>query len=554
MTDESADATGPDTADTAEPAHDEAAGADAPVEAAAELDIDATTPSDESGDVPPVTPGPPVPPWWRRRPSAETIALAALLLVVVVLARMLHRHGHSWGDDFALYTDQARSLYCGETRSVIEDNRFAVLNSATPTFSPYGYPWVWPILLSPFVAIFGFAWDTLKWVEVAVFVGVLVTFHRLVRRRTDAITAWGMVAVLGLSPSLLMHTDKLLSEFPHLLATLLALVFLDRFTRRHGGWHLATTGQLVALGLLVVVAFNVRREGLALLPAIAAAMVVGRCPWRQAVVPFLSFVVGAAVFQMLLPTALLPRYPGEGFHRAGDMLRGPLIDGVGLHLSVSSGWAAIVLLTALAAGCLRMIRHARTDIALLVLPLATLVPFARFPFNGDPRYYIQIVPFAVYFLAQLPATIAELLPGRPSASAVVRGLSGAILGVLLVLQVTHLPDPVREARDFAATGSVQFGPADPSVRAVLDAVAEVTPPRAVVAFMKARTMSLYTDRRSIQSSDLMVVLQRADYLAMLKGSDFSQPLVTEEDAAAYGMTNVWEDPRWIIWRIDRPTG
>ena len=63
-------------------------------------------------------------------------------------------------------------------------------------------------------------------------------------------------------------------------------------------------------------------------------------------------------------------------------------------------------------------------------------------------------------------------------------------------------------------------------------------------------MTLYTGRRAIQSSDLFVVLQRADYLAMLRNSDFSQPLVTQEIADTYGMTEVWSDSRWIIWRVD----
>ncbi len=54
----------------------------------------------------------------------------------------------------------------------------------------------------------------------------------------------------------------------------------------------------------------------------------------------------------------------------------------------------------------------------------------------------------------------------------------------------------------------------------------------------------------VQRGDLFVVLQRADYLAMLRNSDFSQPLVTQEIADTYGMTEVWSDSRWIIWRVD----
>ena len=45
------------------------------------------------------------------RPGARTIALGATLVTIAVLALSLHRHGHSQGDDFALYLRQAKSLF-----------------------------------------------------------------------------------------------------------------------------------------------------------------------------------------------------------------------------------------------------------------------------------------------------------------------------------------------------------------------------------------------------------------------------------------------------------
>ena len=57
------------------------------------------------------------------------------LIGVAVLATSLHRHGHTQGDDFALYLRQASSIFEGNVGQVIEDNRFAVLNSDSG-FSP----------------------------------------------------------------------------------------------------------------------------------------------------------------------------------------------------------------------------------------------------------------------------------------------------------------------------------------------------------------------------------------------------------------------------------
>lgn len=506
------------------------------------------------------------------RGLAERAALTVLVIVVGSLALALHRRGHSWGDDFALYLDQARSLWRGDAHAVIEVNRFNVLNAATPTFSPFGYPWGWPILLSPFVAVVGLDLDRLAVIEVVLLCLTVVALHRLVRRRAGASVALLVAAVVGLSPSILAHTDRLLTEIPHLLAVVVTLLWLDRITRpteRSAAWSTASTRDLVVLGVLAAVAFNIRREGLVLVVAIAAAQLVGRSPWRRAVVPHITFAGAVIAFQILLPTALLARYPGDGFSNASTMLDEWLPRSIALHLSFGedgSTAARWFLVVALVGGLGRLVRHARTDVALVVVPVLTLALYARFPFGHDPRYYIQVLPFALYAAAQLPSTVAEMFRSPTTAASSPTPAShgpswpgwraaGWVtvvgLGALALVQVWHLPAEVKAARDFDAAGSVQFGPADPTVQAVLDAVDANTPPDAIIAFMRARTMSLYADRRSVQSSDLGVVLRRADYFAMLRGSDVSQPLVSEADAASLGLVPVWEDAQWVLWRIDR---
>ena len=96
---------------------------------------------------------------------ARWLALPGLVVLAALLAVSLHRTGHTQGDDFALYLRQARSLFDGDVGQVVADNRFSVLNSDS-AFSPIAYPWVWPLLLSPFVHLWGFDYDRLKLVEV----------------------------------------------------------------------------------------------------------------------------------------------------------------------------------------------------------------------------------------------------------------------------------------------------------------------------------------------------------------------------------------------------
>lgn len=507
--------------------------------------------------------------------TTETVVLAALCLLAAWLARAVQRPGHDLGDDFALYLDQARSLTAGGTRQVIADVTFGLDNSDPGTYSPPGYPWGWPMVLAPAVALVGLDYDTLAWIEVAMFVTVLVLLHRLVRSRASAAVALGLTAVVGLSPSLLGHTDRLLSEYPHLVAVLVTLLVLDRYTATANGWVDVTFRQLAVLGALSAVAFSMRREGLALLAAIAIAQLIGRAPGRMLVVPPLVFTASVIALQVALPTALFPSYPDQGFEWTDEMVFESLPLGVATHLSFGAdgvGWAFVVLGAAVLGAMLRMIGHARRDAALVTVAVVSMSAYARFPLAQDVRYYIQVLPFALYFLAQLAPTTAELVTARRGHrrlttewSSVVddetwsptdrfslhaTGLAVGALAMLVVVQAWHLPAAVREARAFTADGSVQWGPADPSLRDALREVSRRTPSDAVVATHKARMLTLITGRRAIQTTDLDLVLERADYMLVMRSSTLGAAVPTKRIGAQRGLTPVWDDDRWVLWRND----
>jgi len=259
-----------------------------------------------------------------RHRLASAVVLAVLIAGIAVLAVQFHRTGHPQGDDFALYLRQARAVFAGNTAEVVADNRFAVANS-DPLFSPDAYPWGFPLLLAPLVRLWGLDYERLKLVEVAVLCLGFVLIHGVVRRRTNAVVAWFVVATLGLSSAYLAHTGNLLSEYPHLLAVVTTIWFLDR-TLDSATWFDAARWRLVVLGLLAAVAFNVRREGVVLVGVFAVAQafdltdrwrargrlglprlpLVWRSEWLTLVTPYAAFLAAAGAFQVLLPTTLMP--------------------------------------------------------------------------------------------------------------------------------------------------------------------------------------------------------------------------------------------------------
>jgi hypothetical protein len=513
-----------------------------------------------------------------RRPSATATRVArnaTLPLIVIgsaVLASMLHRAGHTQGDDFALYLRQARSIFDGDIGQVVSDNRFAVLNS-DGSFSPIAYPWVWPLLLSPFVHLWGLDYDRLKLVEIAAFCLWLVLLHGIVRRRIGWSPAVAITAVFATAPLFLAHTDQLLSEFPHLAAVGLVIWLLDRI-RRDATLLTATAGQLIALGALVTLAFNVRRESLVLLGVIGVAalydviqdaatthrpeqLVVDRVletvydQWRTLVTPFAAFAASAVLAQLLLPTDLLPDNGNSAAFIDDRLGEYPTILSAQLGLGDNAPVGMIVLVVAAVGVVIGVRRRPTLDGPLAVLALLTALLIGTHLRRVD-RYWFQVTPWVVYF-----ATVAVLAgAGWLLARRHPRVATAVALAPLLVLVAAHLVvlrGDIREVQQYNDAGRVQTGPANPTVMPIYAAVNSLTPPDAIVAHFRARTMTLLTDRRSFQTSNFERIAERADYYAERRNSTYWQPELDETAARRAGFEQVWSDQRWILWRItDEP--
>jgi len=504
------------------------------------------------------------------RTPARGIALGATLVTIAVLALSLHRHGHSQGDDFALYLRQAKSLFEGTTRDVVADNRFSVRSSGG-AFSPEVYPWGAPVLLAPFVKLWGLDYDRLKLIEVACFCGWLVLVHGVVRRRLGRPLAWAIVVVVGTAPVLLQHTDAILSEYPHALAVAGFIWWLDRVQLR-GALIDAGARDLVVLGLLAALAYNVRRESIVLIAAIGLVQVAelvprlrdrwrrrddaGALPWLRIPIPHVSFVVAVAVFQLLLPSMLFPDNADSGPKHIPDRLAElPALLTQMLGLEEQHALGMVVVALALVGVVAGLVTRPRLDGALCLVALLSLLAVSTHFRGTGPRYYFQILPWVLLFaatgvlaLVQVGAMIVAR--GRTSGARRV-GAALAIVALLVIAAVHVRPLSTRVAavREVNARGLQQVGPTHPDYVSIYGAVAEETPADAVITFFRARTMTQLTDRRAIQTTNIDRAERSSDYYAQQKGSSYSQPDISELEGLSRGYVIVWSDQRWILWDL-----
>lgn len=489
------------------------------------------------------------------------------MLVSAAAAILLHRNGHTQGDDFALYLRQARSIFDGDSAQVIADNRLAVLNS-NDGFSPIGYPWGWPLILSPFVHVWGLDYDRLKLIEVALLCAWLVLVHGIIRRRVGRPIALGVVAVFGTTLSFLTHTDELLSEFPHLVAVALVIWWYDR-VRERTTLIAARTGELAVLGGLVVVAFNMRREGIVLVGVIAIlqlgelgdrASAAGfhrwkrlwrevRDRWRPIVTPHLTFFVGAVLFQLMLPTDLLPESGNSRTHIPDRFAEYPSVLtkhlGIGDHPAI--GVTFIVL--ALVGAVLGMRRRPALDGVLVLTALFSALTISTH-FRLVDRYWFQVDPWVLYFAVVGVVELARFALRRRERWSL--GLAVLPILWLVIVHVVVVPSRIGDARDFDDSGRKQVGPTNAEYVPIFEAVRTYTPPDAIIDYFRARTMTLLTDRVAIQQTNIDRIREHADYFAQHRGTDYWQPRFSLADGVAMGFEVVWQNPDWILWKVAPP--
>ena len=511
------------------------------------------------------------------RPGVRAYALPATIIALVALISMVnHLSGVDWGDDFALYVRQAKAVVTGTIDDVIRDNRFTVDQSGWHTFSPYSYPWGWPLLLAPAFAVVGLDYEVFKALQVVALCVFLLLFFAIVRRRAGPLGATLLILLIGLSPAYVGSTDTVLSDLPYLSFVGLGLWWMDRCRAR--GLLDAGALRLVVLGLLLAYALNTRPEGISLVLSLLALHVVvlgvvlrargfrglREVNWKAALVPYISLAMGILAFQMLLPGALLPRAPGTGLQNIplrAQFHHEVLAEHVGLKdaggpiqlfgsPAVARGAVILLVVLAIVGVVARLLHRAEEDVALAAyLGAASLIMLVS-PYQ-EGRYLLSITPLIAYFAYQALPTMARL--ARPT---------GRVAGVLMVaptliftgLVVLNARDVARSTDYHLAYQYTHNGPETDSAQEMFATVRRITQPDDVILFFRARAMTLYTDRRAIQGSDLDQMLTTADWYVMEKGSTYSQTLLTDAEAATYGLSKTWENPGWILWRVPPSVG
>lgn len=414
------------------------------------------------------------------------LLLAAAVLLPGLWMLGTRRAGQDWGDDFALYVSHARNLAEGRAY----DDTGYLYNPAYPVYSPRTYPPVFPLLLAPVYRLAGLNLEIMKVEQVIFLVLMLAVVARRVRTELPPAYAAGLVFLLGLSPFLWLYKDRIMSEVPYLLFSMLALHLLDGERERPLVRRLA---RAVLAGLVIYLACGTRAVGIVLLPCAVLTDIVadGVRRWRWpglmslAVLTTFGLCVLAQRQMLVLEGSYLDQWtfdPATPFRNlvalargADEVLGSPTQRLVRLLVLMPLG--AVVVFGYVR--CLWRRPGAREFYLPLYLLLLLLWPVGGF----TPRFLLPLLPVVLTYLAQGVHGLAERLGERRG-----RIAAGGIAAAVLLAYIG-----LYSRLDF---GPLRHGIGHPQAQTLFDFVRTQTPPEAVIVFSKARALALFTGRQA----------------------------------------------------------
>src|SRR6476646_940516 len=129
-----------------------------------------------------------------------------LLLIVLIISLILGAssltRGHTWGDDFASYIMQAKSILTGRMHEFVEHNSFTIFQSSNQ-IGPVAYPWGYPLILTPVYYLKGISPLALKLPGLFFYAGFLICLYFLARRRLPQAESLLFLCLFAFNPLLI---------------------------------------------------------------------------------------------------------------------------------------------------------------------------------------------------------------------------------------------------------------------------------------------------------------------------------------------------------------
>ena len=479
-----------------------------------------------------------------RRALLFSIIMISLLLGASMLTR-----GHQWGDDFAWYILQAKSILNGTTDQFMQQSAFTNGQSTTH-LGPLAYPWGYPLLLTPMYALKGISPLALKIPALFFYAGFLICLYLLLQDRLTQVESLLLVAVFAFNPLLLQFLDQILSDVPFLFFSTLSLYIITRKGDR-GIFH------YVWIGIAIFFTTFLRVTGVLLLGSFLVVeffRLMGRRQDRPIVIQIVRRSVVVCIVFSILWAINLVSFPsgGESYFSQYASLVDTARKFAPAYFEVfreflgrGPGWTFLSYLLVIFFLLGAWEGRKQEPIFLLFFAFWMIVHIT-YPYWQGPRYIFPLLPIFIYFTFEGMKAVINRLPERYH-----QGGQRAIHGFWILIAAIFLVNSAVSAYGNLQNNREINGPFDPYSLEVYNYIKEGTAPESVVVFFKPRVMVMMTERPAIMSTECDRML-KGDYIVLSRKVGENQQITPEKiDACGLPLNEVLKNNRFIVYELKK---
>lgn len=346
--------------------------------------------------------------------SIKNVPYIVLAVVATLYLSSINSYLDVWGDD---------ANFILLSKGMLTEHRYCIPTCPNPP--PYDqFPFIFPIMLIPIVAIFGYNFMVMKLLITCIAIGSVWLVYKLFCPIVGERIAILLMILTGFSAHIGQFSHKVMSELPYLLFTLGGLIYLHKY-QREVTWR--SKNGLIA-GVLITVAYFTRSIGLSL--AIAAVIYlliegIRRSNWKlnlkKAIVIGVLFIIPFLLWEVrsyLVTCGNPPEYaryffmrdpytPDLGTINLTDMLErihenftyymGAFSEATFnvLYRKLVGNWIIYnFIFYIICMGLIYCLIRQRT--AIEYVTLAYMLIIYTWPWSGS-RFIVPVIPFAIYY-------------------------------------------------------------------------------------------------------------------------------------------------------------
>ncbi len=488
------------------------------------------------------------------RIQLRTIVVAIIVLCTCCLTLLSLRPGHNWGDDFALYINQAQSLATGKLDTLIQKNTFTTYVSS---FEPGSvlYPWGYPLVLTVMYLITGFNLFAFKLLNVW-FLGLsLIPLYLLFKDKFKyKYTVLFLLALFGFSATLTTFADNVISDLFFLFVSNVFLWLCFRFIV-DSKYFVNKYVSLIVLAGITFLAYLIRTNGILLLMFLGLVCVDKVWRDRKEVLasytkyikrnlhltlPFALFVVSYLVFFKIFPDET-----GSHLRLLKDVNWNSLATNIGYYFNLPLEFfqTAVVYAIALGLFIVGMFKYVKKYYLLLIYFCLILGMYIVWPSRQGIRFVFPAIPVFLFF---------ALLGSEFVFSRIKFKSWNLHMLVPLLLVVSFLIPTVTVAyAGIHQTTVAQIGPYAPGATELWDFIETKTPADAVIIFYKPRILTLITGRESaFIAYENQILNVKPQYVVINKSLGVSGDQITmSESIVVAKMPIIFENAQFAVYHM-----